>query len=83
MQSTRRILVLLAGLSPLAPATAADPVRPADFRKLHETIKPAPGEEKWAVIPWQGSLWQARQRAAAEGKPILLWEMDGNPLGCT
>jgi hypothetical protein len=29
------------------------------------------------------SLWEARKRAAAEGKPILLWEMDGNPLGCT
>jgi hypothetical protein len=29
------------------------------------------------------SLWEARQKAAAAGKPILLWEMDGHPLGCT
>jgi hypothetical protein len=29
------------------------------------------------------SLWEARRKAAAEGKPILLWEMDGHPLGCT
>ncbi len=25
---------------------------------------------------------QARKVAAKEGKPILLWEMDGHPLGC-
>jgi hypothetical protein len=29
------------------------------------------------------SLWEARKKAAAEGKPILLWVGDGNPLGWT
>jgi hypothetical protein len=27
-------------------------------------------------------LWEARRRAAAEGKPMLVWEMDGHPLAC-
>jgi hypothetical protein len=27
-------------------------------------------------------LWDARRKAAREGKPIMLWEMDGNPMGC-
>ena len=53
------------------------------FDELHALIKPHPGEEKWTEIPWLSSLWDARKRAAAEGKPILLWEMDGHPLGCT
>ena len=53
------------------------------FRELHSLIKPKPTEEAWTRIPWMTSLWEARQRAAAEGKPILLWEMDGHPLGCT
>ena len=26
---------------------------------------------------------EARRLAAQKGKPILLWEMDGHPLGCT
>jgi hypothetical protein len=65
-----------------APTPAAKPI-PADrFQALHTLIKPHTGEEKWTQIPWLTSLWEARQRAAAEGKPILLWEMDGHPLGC-
>ncbi len=66
-----------------AGARAADPIDPEQFDKLHTLIKPTAGEDKWAEIPWLASLWEARQRAAAEGKPILLWEMDGHPLGCT
>jgi hypothetical protein len=68
--------------APLA-AVAAQPIASEQFEPLHALIRPQPGEERWAEIPWMTSLWQARQRAAAEGKPILLWEMDGNPLGCT
>ncbi|MBM3223441.1 MAG: hypothetical protein FJZ47_06545 [Candidatus Tectomicrobia bacterium] len=50
---------------------------------LHTLIKPQHGEERWATISWKTDLTQARLQAAAEGKPILLWEMDGHPLGCT
>ncbi len=64
------------------PLFAAEPVPPGQFEALHRMIKPLPREEKWAEIPWMASLWEARQLAAREGKPILLWEMDGHPLGC-
>jgi hypothetical protein len=64
-------------------ARAAGPVAPEQFQRLHALIKPGAGEDRWAAIPWLTTLWQARQRAAAQGKPILLWEMDGHPLGCT
>jgi hypothetical protein len=70
-------------VSASARSLAAEPIRPNQFRDLHTLIKPATGEEKWKQIPWLTSLWEARRRAAAEGKPILLWEMDGHPLGCT
>ena len=63
-------------------AHGAEPIRPEQFRTLHTLIKPKAVEEKWEQIPWLASLWEARQRAAREGKPILLWEMDGHPLGC-
>ena len=66
----------------VAPARGAGPIDPAKFEQLHTLIKPRAVEEKWAQIPWLASLWEARQRAAREGKPILLWEMDGHPLGC-
>jgi hypothetical protein len=65
------------------PTPAAEPIPPSQFNRLHALIKPQPAEEKWQQIPWLSSLWEARRRAAAQGKPILLWEMDGHPLGCT
>ena len=76
-------VVLVGVASAGAAAPTARPVDPAEFKRLHTLIKPAPAEEKGAEIPWLASLWDARKRAAAEGKPILLWEMDGHPLGCT
>jgi len=62
---------------------AADPVPADKINHLIAIIKPQMGEEKWQEIPWLIDLWEARKKAAAEGKPILLWEMDGHPLGCT
>ncbi len=64
-------------------APAGEPIRPDQFGKLRTLIKPDPGEDRWARIPWVTDLTQARRLAAAQGKPILLWEMDGHPLGCT
>ena len=64
---------------------AADPVlrlKPNNFGRLHSLIRPQAKEDKWLQIPWLTDLWEARQKAAAAGKPILLWEMDGSPLAC-
>jgi hypothetical protein len=69
------------------PGQAAEPtsahLTPNTFRALHALIRPQPGEDRWMQIPWLTSLAEARQQAAKAGKPILLWEMDGHPLGCT
>jgi hypothetical protein len=73
---------LLACLA-LAPGLAADPIPPGQEDELRALIKPSAREERWSRIPWLADLWAARQKAAREGKPILLWEMDGHPLGCT
>jgi hypothetical protein len=80
---SRLLVKTLALVACQAQIQAADPIPTDQFAKLHALIKPAKDEEKWAEIPWLASLWQARQQAAKEGKPILLWEMDGHPLGCT
>lgn len=64
-------------------AAAADPVPADQFADLQKVIRPSSSEDRWASIPWRISLWEARKEAARDGKPILLWEMDGHPLGCT
>ena len=66
----------------LATARASEPIKPEQFEKLHALIKPQADEEKFMQIPWLTNLWEARKQAAAQGKPLLLWEMDGHPLGC-
>lgn len=73
------IIMIQSGSALLA---AAPPISPTQFEHLRAVIPPAPLEQKWQQIPWMTDLWAARQKAAGEGKPILLWEMDGHPLGC-
>src|SRR5688500_5461105 len=78
---TRLWLCGLAWLTAVPGAPAAEPIRPEQLAKVQALIKPDRGEDAWATIPWLTDLWQARQVAARQGKPILLWEMDGHPLG--
>jgi hypothetical protein len=86
----RRILLLglfaiLAGIVSLgrpAALCAAPPFTDDDALRLRKIIQPRTGEDPFETIPWETSLWDARVKAAATGKPILLWEMDGHPLGC-
>ncbi len=54
-----------------------------DLDQLAALCRPSSDELAWRSIPWMTDLWQARELAARVGKPILLWEMDGHPLGCT
>jgi hypothetical protein len=79
---TARLATLLILVSPLA-AAAAEPITPAQYAKVRELVRPDVEDAKWLQVPWRTSLWEARRDAAREGKPILLWEMDGHPLGCT
>jgi hypothetical protein len=79
----QQLLIGLALLLAPFSAPGAAPVPPGQFDRLHALIKPHTDEQKWEQIPWLADLWQARKLAAEQGKPILLWEMDGNPLGCT
>ena len=51
----------------------------AEFERLHREIRPRPGEAVWAEIPWMYDLHKARQKAAAEGKPLCVWRMAGDP----
>ena len=54
----------------------------AEADAVRKAVLPRKGEDEFDKIPWLTSIWDARVRAAKEGKPILLWEMDGHPLGC-
>jgi hypothetical protein len=78
------LAAMLAAVAAHRPAglAAAPPLADADLAQLRKLIRPGEDEDPFATIPWETSLWEARRKAAAGGKPVLLWEMDGHPLGC-
>jgi len=71
--------LLLAGEAPLAKLKLPAELTPEQFAEYHALVNPAAHESPWAKIFWQASVWEARQRAAAEGKPILIWSGGGAP----
>jgi hypothetical protein len=63
---------------------SATPRLPAPkFDALHRKVAPQGKGEGWATIPWQTDLAAARRTALRERKPLMMWVMDGHPLGCT
>src|SRR5262245_10856491 len=64
-----------------APVNKSTPIPADQLDKLRALIKPKPGG--YDDIPWMADLWEARKKAAAEGKPLLVWVGDGHPLGWT
>ena len=56
----------------------------ADFDKLHALIKPQQGESRWMEVEWHPRVWEARARAAKEGKPLFFMAGSGGApaAGC-
>ena len=78
----KALLVTLSFLCLLPTSGIADISR-SQFNQLTELCTPGKESSGWLDLDWEIDLWKARHRAAGEGKPIFLWEMDGHPLGCT
>src|SRR5262245_53081302 len=47
------------------------------FAQLRQQIRPQPGESRWMEIPWLIDVHAARQKAAAEGKPLFVYSGGG------
>jgi hypothetical protein len=70
----------LQGRTSAAEKSPAAKISTNDFEALHRLIKPQAGEAKWAEIPWLTNLQEARRRAVAEEKPLLLWRAGGGDV---
>ncbi len=46
-------------------------------------IRPNADELTYETIGWRNAFWPAVEEARRLGRPILLWTMNGHPLGCT
>ena len=87
------LLTAVAGLllsSPLAgqapggpPARAKVELNDHNYADWRKHILPDTGELAWQQIPWATTFKDGIVAADATGKPLLLWTMNGHPLGCT
>jgi hypothetical protein len=54
------------------------------LQSLLEAVKPQPKESLWREIEWVTNITEARRRAVAEDKPLVIFTAaDGSPLGRT
>ena len=53
------------------------------YEAYRAAILPDEGERAWEQIRWYPSYAEGLREAADQGKPVLLWVMNGHPLGCT
>jgi hypothetical protein len=63
---------------PFVPTLSDDTIR-----KWVDYIRPSDADNKWERLEWRTELGAAIQEAQALQRPILLWAMNGHPLGCT
>jgi len=78
-------MMTLGALTFLLTQLHAQPLSGERFEGLHALILPQGREFAWyEEIPWLTSIEEALEKAAAEGKPILVWtSADGQPCGAT
>jgi hypothetical protein len=53
------------------------------FDRWRDYIRPQVKDESYLEIPWRESFYIAINEARETDRPILLWTMNGHPLGCT
>lgn len=76
-------LVLAAAVPTLAQDTVEYEATAETSDEWAEFIRPSDDELAWERIGWRPSFWPAVEEARRLGRPILLWTMNGHPLGCT
>ena len=84
-----RSIATLGLVSAAMAATAAPPVINDETPTLDSLdawqshIEPKDADMRWLNIEWRSTLWQAAEEARTLRKPIVLWAMNGHPMGCT
>ncbi len=63
------------------PAVAVESVQSLDAKI--SAVLPTSDEDRWLTIPWRTNVMQARLDAQNLNRPMFLWIMNGNPMGCT
>ena len=55
----------------------------AENARLRDLVLPNPSEASYRKIPWRTSVMQGIVDAQKNDKPVMIYLMNGHPLGCT
>lgn len=77
------LLACLLQAASSASAQQAPPLTERSYKKLRDYVLPSEREDAWRKIDWKSTFWDAVVEAQKAEKPILLWAMNGHPLGHT
>ncbi len=67
----------------LALANQASVPNAENYQRWLTFIQPDAKEQTYKEIDWRVKFWDGVIEAKELGRPILLWTMNGHPLGCT
>jgi len=72
------------GVTALAQERTADiELDRSNYSDWCEHIRPSEAELAFYKIPWQRTFQDGIVKADRSNMPLLLWAMNGHPLGCT
>ena len=55
----------------------------SNFLQWRDHIQVSEAELSWQKLPWETSFHAGIAQAGKLNKPLLLWVMNGHPMGCT
>ena len=79
----KRLLLLIVILFSCAKNKQEYQLNDRTYNMWKEFIKPTKEELAWAQIPWRITFYDGLIESDRQQKPLLLWVMNGHPLGCT
>lgn len=67
----------------LVAQVAAPTPGPENLDRWISYIRPKPAELGFEDSDWKATFWEGVMESQRTQKPILLWAMNGHPMGCT
>ncbi|MDA1265996.1 MAG: hypothetical protein O2816_13025 [Planctomycetota bacterium] len=64
-------------------AAAGQDLDATTFEHWRDYVVPAAEDERWLEVGWRATYWDAVLEAHELERPLLMWAMNGHPLGCT
>lgn len=68
--------------SAIIAASKSDRLTDVQFDLLTRSILPSAEEAKWRATAWLPSIDDGRTKAVNQNRPLFVWAMNGDPLGC-